>query len=39
VIDADKYGAEYFHSEKGISTTESQYVYVKTKDYLWDIGL
>lgn len=34
LIDGDKYGARYFNSEKGISTTESQYVYVKTKDYL-----
>lgn len=34
VINADKYGSPYFDSKKGISTTESQYVYVKTKDYL-----
>ncbi len=34
VIDGDNYGAKYFNSEKGIPTTESQYVYVKTMDYL-----
>ncbi|MBP1756733.1 MAG: putative secreted protein, partial [Firmicutes bacterium] len=34
VINGDKYTSPYFTSEKGISTTESQYVYVKTKDYL-----
>ena len=34
VIDADKYGQPYFTSKNGISTTESQHVYVKTKDYL-----
>lgn len=34
VINGDKYGAPYFMSRDGISTTESQYVYVKTKDYL-----
>ena len=34
VINADKYVSPYFDSEKGIPTTESQYVYVKTKDYL-----
>ena len=33
-IDGDKYGTNYFISKSGISTTESQYVYVKTKDYL-----
>lgn len=34
VINADKYSSPYFDSQKGIPTTESQYVYVKTKDYL-----
>jgi len=34
VINADKYSSPYFDSRKGIPTTESQYVYVKTKDYL-----
>ena len=34
VINADPYSNPYFNSEKGISTTESQYVFVKTKDYL-----
>lgn len=34
VIDGDKYGSQYFISKQGISTTESQHVYVKTKDYL-----
>ncbi len=34
VINGDKYGSPYFTSEKGISTTESQYVFLKTKDYL-----
>ena len=34
VINGDKYNGSYFTSEEGISTTESQYVYVKTKDYL-----
>jgi hypothetical protein len=34
VINGDNYGSPYFTSEKGISTTESQYVFVKTKDYL-----
>lgn len=34
VINGDKFGAEYFISKEGISTTESQYVYVKTKEYL-----
>lgn len=34
VINGDKYGSPYFTSGKGISTTESQYVYIKTKDYL-----
>ncbi len=34
VINGDKYSAPYFTSEKGIPTTESQYVYVKSKDYL-----
>ena len=34
VINADKYASPYFDSEKGIPTTESQYVYIKTKDYL-----
>ncbi|MDD4113796.1 MAG: DUF5704 domain-containing protein, partial [Herbinix sp.] len=34
VINGDKYGANYFFSKNGISTTESQHVYVKTKDYL-----
>ena len=34
VINGDKYGANYFISKEGISTTESQHVYVKTKDYL-----
>lgn len=33
-IDGDKYGANYFFSKDGISTTESQHVYVKAKDYL-----
>ncbi len=33
-IDGDNYGANYFFSKDGISTTESQYVYVKTKEYL-----
>ncbi len=39
VIDGDKYGAKYFNSETGIPTTESQYVYVKTKDYLLGYSL
>lgn len=39
VIDGDKYGAKYFDSEKGIPTTESQYVYVRTKDYLLGYSL
>lgn len=34
VINADKYAAPYFDSRQGIPTTESQYVYIKTKDYL-----
>ena len=34
IINGDKYSSPYFNSELGISTTESQYVYVKTKDYL-----
>lgn len=34
VINADKYTSPYFDSKQGIPTTESQYVYVKTKDYL-----
>jgi len=34
VIDGDRYGSQYFISKEGISTTESQHVYVKTKDYL-----
>lgn len=34
VINGDSYSSPYFDSEKGIPTTESQYVYVKTKDYL-----
>ncbi len=39
VIDGDKYGAKYFDSEKGIPTTENQYVYVKTRDYLLGYSL
>lgn len=34
IINGDKYGSPYFTSKEGISTTESQHVYVKTKDYL-----
>lgn len=34
VINGDHYDSPYFISKQGISTTESQYVYVKTKDYL-----
>ncbi|CUH93228.1 DUF5704 domain-containing protein [Herbinix luporum] len=34
VIDGDRYGSSYFISKQGIPTTESQHVYVKTKDYL-----
>ena len=34
VINGDRYNGSYFTSSEGISTTESQYVYVKTKDYL-----
>lgn len=34
VINGDRYNGSYFTSEEGISTTESQYVFVKTKDYL-----
>lgn len=34
VINGDRYTSPFFTSELGISTTESQYVYVKTKDYL-----
>lgn len=34
IIDGDKYGSQYFISREGIATTESQHVYVKTKDYL-----
>ena len=39
VINGDKYNASYFSSRDGISTTESQYVYVKTKDYLLGYSL
>lgn len=39
VINGDRYGSPYFTSAKGISTTESQYVYVKTKDYLLGYSL
>ena len=34
VINGDRYNGSYFTSEEGIATTESQYVFVKTKDYL-----
>lgn len=39
VINGDKYDDPYFTSKKGISTTESQHVYVKTKDYLLGYNL
>lgn len=34
IINGDPYNSPYFDSKEGISTTESQHVYVKTKDYL-----
>ncbi|TAH62882.1 MAG: hypothetical protein EWM47_13920, partial [Anaerolineaceae bacterium] len=34
VINGDKYNSSYFFSKDGISTTESQYVTVRTKEYL-----
>ncbi len=34
VINGDGYSSPYFISQQGIATTESQHVYVKTKDYL-----
>lgn len=34
VINGDEYDSPHFISKEGISTTESQHVYVKTKDYL-----
>jgi hypothetical protein len=39
VINGDKYGSPYFTSERGIPTTESQYVFLKTKDYLLGYNL
>lgn len=34
IINGDKYDSSYFFSKDGISTTESQYVTVRTKEYL-----
>ena len=34
IINGDKYGQPYFSSRDGIPTTESQYVTVRTKEYL-----
>ena len=34
IINADKYNSNYFISKDGISTTENQHVYIKTKEYL-----
>ncbi len=39
VINGDKYTSPYFTSKEGIATTESQHVYVKTKDYLLGVLL
>ena len=39
IINGDKYLSSYFNSKNGISTTESQYVHIRTKDYLLGYSL
>lgn len=39
IINGDKYMYSYFNSRNGISTTESQYVHVRTKNYLLGYNL